>query len=67
MRHVLTLIGSILKLEALSGARTYIAALGLAGLAISQFATGSYDAAATSLLAALALVGLHDAKPTPAA
>lgn len=64
MRNVLSLIGSLLRLERLAGARTYVAALGLLGLGLSQFADGHYDAAATSILAALALVGLHDAKPS---
>lgn len=63
MSAVLRLVGSILTLERFAGARTYVAALGLLGLGLSQFAAGNYDAAATSILAALALVGLHDAKP----
>ena len=67
MRNILSLIGSLLKLDALAGVRTYVAAAGLAGLAISHFAAGNYDAAATSLLAALALVGLHDQKVEPKA
>lgn len=63
MSNWLKLLGSLLKLEYLAGVRTYVAALGLLGLGLSQFAAGSYDAAATSILAALALVGLRDAKP----
>lgn len=63
MRNLLPILGNILKLDALAGFRTYLAALGLFGLSLSQFADGNYDGAMTSLLAALALVGLRDAKP----
>ncbi len=65
MPAILRILGSVLRMERLAGARTYVAALGLFGLGLSQFADGNYDAAATSILAALALVGLHD-KPTAA-
>lgn len=65
MKSTLTLIGSLLKLDALAGVRTYIAAAGLVGLSLSQFSQANYDAAITSFLAALALVGLHDQQPAP--
>lgn len=71
MRNLLPILGSLLKLDALAGARTYIAALGLFGLAMSQFANGNYDGAITSVLAALAAVGirskLDDVAPKPPA
>jgi subtilisin len=58
----------------LSGYRTYIAAIGLLGLAVYQFTEGQVDAATQSLLAALAAFGLRSAiakssseTPTPAA
>lgn len=60
-------IGELLKLNALAGVRTYVAAAGLFGLSVSQFADANYDAAVASLMAALALVGirakLDDSKP----
>lgn len=71
MGNVLAILGEFLKLKSLAGVRTYLAAAGLLGLALSQFANGSYDAAVTSLCGALALVGirakLDDDKPQPPA
>ena len=65
MKSALAILGSLLKLKSLEGTRTYIAALGLLGLGLSQFASENYDGAAASILAALALIGLRDQKPTP--
>lgn len=45
----------------LSGWKVYLAAAGLAGLALYQLSTGEFEAAATSFLAALAAAGLRHA------
>jgi len=45
----------------LSGYKTYIAALGLFGLAAYQLSVGQYDQAAQSFFAGLAAVGLRGA------
>ena len=44
-----------------SGWKTYLAAAGLAGLALSQFSQGLYETAYQTLLAALAAAGLRHA------
>jgi hypothetical protein len=64
--QILSGLGYLLKLEFLAGVRTYVAAVGLVGLALSQFAAGQYDAAVQSFLAALALVGLRAKLDGPA-
>jgi len=48
-------------LQGLSGWKTYIAAIGLAGLAIYQLSQGDYPHAIETLSAALAAVGLRHA------
>lgn len=48
----------------LVGKKTYIAALGLLGLAIYQASTGEYQAAVQSVIAALAAAGLRNAITT---
>lgn len=58
---ILAGVAYLLKLEFLAGVRTYVAALGLAGLAMSQFAAGQHEAAVQSFLAALGLLGLREA------
>jgi hypothetical protein len=45
----------------LSGYKTYIAGVGLIGLALYQLSTGDYSAAAQSFLAGLTAVGLRHA------
>jgi hypothetical protein len=45
----------------LSGYKTYVAGVGLFGLAIYQVSTGDYQTAMQSFLAALAAVGLRHA------
>ena len=52
-------MGSILNV--LTGYKTYIAAAGLAGLAIFQASTGDYPQAIQSLLGALTAAGLRHA------
>lgn len=44
-----------------SGYETYIAALGLVGLAVYQVSLGQYDQAGQSFLAGLAAAGLRNA------
>ena len=48
-------------LNLINGYKTYLAALGLVGLAIYQFSQGTYDQATQTLLAALAAAGLRNA------
>jgi hypothetical protein len=48
-------------LKKLDGKKTYLSALGLAALAVTQFMAGDYPGAAQSLLAALAAFGLRQA------
>lgn len=48
-------------MNALSGYRTYIAAVGLAGLALYQFSQGDYQQGVESFLAALAAFGIRSA------
>jgi hypothetical protein len=48
-------------LDQLSGYKTYIAAIGLAGLAVYQFSQGQVDTGVQSVLAALAAAGLRHA------
>ena len=67
MSNILGLLGSLLKLEKFAGVRTYVAALGLFGLGLYQFSQSQPEQATASILAALALVGLRDQKPTPSA
>lgn len=55
----IAIAGDVLKMKFLDGYRTYIAAAGLVGLAVSQFAAGNYDAAITSTFAAMGLVGIR--------
>lgn len=67
MTSIVALAGSILS--SFTGVKTYLAAAGLIGLSISQFATGQYDAAVSSLMTGLGLIGLHskiDSTTTPA-
>lgn len=52
-------MANLLKL--VSGYKTYIAAAGLAGLALYQASTGQYQQAAQSLMAALAAAGVRSA------
>lgn len=51
----------------LDGRKTYLAAAGLAALAVYQFSQSQFDSAAESLLAALAAVGLRSAVAKSAA
>lgn len=44
-----------------TGIKTYLAAAGLAGLALYQLSVGSYEAAYQSFMAALAAFGLRSA------
>ena len=53
--------GLLSALPALNGIKTYLAAAGLAGLALYQVSTGDYVAAYSSLMGALAAVGLRHA------
>lgn len=48
-------------LDLINGYKTYIAALGLLGLAIYQASQGQYDQAMQSFMAALAAAGLRNA------
>jgi hypothetical protein len=48
-------------LNSLDGLKTYIAAAGLAGLALYQASIGQYDQASQSILAALAAAGIRHA------
>jgi hypothetical protein len=48
-------------LRLVDGSKTYLAALGLAGLALYQASQGDYPSAAQSFLAALAAAGLRHA------
>jgi hypothetical protein len=48
-------------LDLLSGYKTYVAAIGLVGLAVYQFSQGQIDTGVQSLLAALAAAGLRHA------
>lgn len=48
-------------LSFLDGFKTYLAAAGMFGLALYQFSSGEYDTAWTSLMAALAAVGIKHA------
>jgi hypothetical protein len=69
MRNLLPLLGSLLKLQSLSGYRTYIAAVGLVIVGVSEAIAGDYDRASQSFLGALGLLGLHgkiDATTVPA-
>lgn len=45
----------------IDGLKTYLAAAGLAGLALYQLSVGEYEAAWTSLMAAAAAAGLRHA------
>jgi hypothetical protein len=45
----------------LDGFKTYLAAAGMFGLALYQFSAGDYQTAFTSLMAALAAVGIKHA------
>jgi hypothetical protein len=56
---ILAGVGYLLKLEFMAGARTYVAAVGLACLAVSQFVDGNYDGAVAAFSGAMALVGLR--------
>jgi hypothetical protein len=52
----------------IDGYKTYIAAIGLVGLAVYQFSQNQFDAGVQSLLAALAAAGLrHAVGKTPPA
>lgn len=53
--------GFLSSIPGLNGVKTYLAAAGLAGLALYQVSTGDYVAAYTSLMGALAAVGLRHA------
>jgi hypothetical protein len=44
-----------------SGSKTYLAAIGLVGLAVYQASTGDYSQAIQSLMGALAAAGLRSA------
>ena len=59
--QALSLLGGLFTLAPLAGLRTYLAAVGLLGLALHQFSVGAFDAAAQSLLAALAAFGVRSA------
>ena len=48
-------------LALLSGYKTYVAAIGLLGLAVYQFSTGDATNGMHSILAALTAIGLRDA------
>ena len=48
-------------MNSITGYKTYIAALGLVGLAVYQGSQGQFDQAAQSIFGALAAVGLHSA------
>jgi hypothetical protein len=48
-------------LNVLNGYKTYLAAIGLVGLAVYQASTSQYEQAVQSFLAALATVGLRHA------
>ena len=48
-------------LNLVNGYKTYIAAVGLAGMAIYQFSTQEYELGVQSLLAALTAAGLRNA------
>lgn len=48
-------------MDVLSGYKTYIAAIGMVGLAFYQFSQGQIDAAFQSLFAGLAAFGLRSA------
>ena len=53
-------------LDSLNGYKTYVAAIGLGGLAVYQFSQGQIDTGVQSLLAALAAAGLrHAVAKTP--
>lgn len=45
----------------LDGWKTYIAAIGLVGLAVYNFSTGDYQTGMTNLMAALAAFGIRSA------
>lgn len=47
--------------DILSGAKSYIAAAGMAGLALYQLTQGQFDLGLQSLLAALAVLGVRHA------
>jgi hypothetical protein len=49
------------SINSLDGYKTYIAAVGLVGLAIYQATNGQYDQAIQSILAAAAAAGLRNA------
>ena len=63
---LLKLVAGLLKLDFLAGYRTYVAAIGLLGLAVYHFSIGQLDLAVTHLFAALAALGIRDAKPEAA-
>ena len=54
-------------LNVLNGYKTYLAAIGLVGLAIYQASTAKYEQAVQSFLAALAAAGLRHAVAKQAA
>jgi hypothetical protein len=53
--------GLLSAIPGLDGIKTYLAAAGLAGLALYQASTGDYVGAYTSLMGALAAVGIRHA------
>ena len=56
-----TLLSEVLNMDILKGYKTYIAAVGLVGLAVWQFSQGQVELGVQSLLAALAAFGLRRA------
>jgi len=60
-------LGGVMKLDFLEGYRTYIAAVGLLGLAVYLFTQGDYTQAVSNLSIALAALGLHEKKAEPPA
>jgi hypothetical protein len=54
-------VKNVAILNLLNGYKTYIAALGLVGLAVYQVSQGEYDQAVQSFLGALAAAGLRSA------